>query len=320
MKLRTGSVPAFPPTDVQREALLPVFQQSWWLDALCGPDGWKARTLLENERGPALVWPVYTKKTGPFHYHTMPPLTQQLEWEYREAESYRYTGFFEKDKRAVMFRLGLPDTPGNLRLLENWGFVCKKGFTYRISRPATEAQAWQKISATARARIRKSAATLQVRPENDPNKLYPLVVKSHRRHGLGMGISSDVCRRLVQACVEKDRGGIFVAEDAGGRVHAAAWVVWDDRRLYYLLAGMDDAIEQTGAPRLLIWHTMQLAFSKGLDYDFHGGMSPEVGSVYASMGAEPSFYLRAVRYRPAFLEQIVTTAKRFYAPNDRIYH
>jgi hypothetical protein len=320
MKIRTGSVPAFNRTDVHREELLPIFQQSWWLDAVCGADGWKACTLLENERGPALVWPVYTKSLGPFHYQTLPPFTQQLDWEFNEQDDNRYTGFFEKDKRAVMFRLALPDTSGNRRLLENWGFECKKAFTYRISRPATVEQAWQKISATARARIRKSAANLQVRPENDPNKLYPLVVKSHRRHGLGMAFSSNACNRLIQACLEKDRGGMYVAEDDRGRVHAAALAVWDDRRLYYLLAGMDDAIEQTGAPRLLIWHTMQLAFSKGLDYDFHGGMSPEVGSVYASMGAEPSFYLRAVRYRPAFLKQIVTTAKRFYAPNDRIYH
>jgi hypothetical protein len=320
MKIRTGSAPAFDHTDVHRAGWLPIFQQSWWLDALCGADGWKAGTVFENEQGHALVWPVFTKTFGPLRYLTLPPFTQQLDWAFDEKQHYRYTGFFEQDRRAVLFRLALPDTPGNRQLLENRGFVCKKGFTYRISRPATVEQAWQKISATARARIRKSAAVLQVRQDNDPNKLYQLVVKSHRRHGLGIGISANICSRLVQACVEKDRGGIFLAEDDRGRVHAAALAVWDEQRLYYLLAGMDDAIQQTGAARLLIWHTMQLAFSKGLDYDFHGGMSPEVGSVYASMGAEPSFYLRAVRYRPAFLEQIVTTAKRFYAPNDRIFH
>ena len=320
MNIRTGSVPAFPASDLPREELLPVFQQSWWLDVLCGADGWKARAVLESGGGNTLVWPVFTKKIGPLHYLTLPPFTQQLEWTYNETEAYRYTGFFEKNKRTFMFRLGLPDTPANRRLLEAWGFRCSRGFTYRIARPATEEQAWQKISATARARIRKSAAVLRVRRVNDSDRLYALAAKSHRRHGLGMGVTEAACSRLVRACAEKDRGGVFLAEDARGQVHAAALAVWDRQRLYYLLAGMDDAIQQTGAPRLLIWHTMQLAFSKGLDYDFHGGMAPEVGSVYASMGAKPSFYLRAVRYRPAFLQQIVTTAKRFYAPNDRIYH
>jgi len=90
--------------------------------------------------------------------------------------------------------------------------------------------------------------------------------------------------------------------------------------MYYLLAGMDEDMEQIGASRLLMWHTMQLAFSQNLSYDFHGGMSPSIGSVYASMGGSPAYYLRATRYRPAILKQIIATAKRIYAPNDRLFH
>lgn len=317
MKLQTDSPPV---SDALREERLPVFQQSWWLDAVCGVQGWEVCTLLESDSAAPLVWQVNRKKFGPFQYLSLPLFTQKLSWEWNPDADYRYTGFFEQNPRAIMYRLGLPDTPGNRQLLEQWGFAWQKAFTYQALVPAHPEDAWKRISPTARARIRKAASRLTVRLDNNADKLYQLVSKSHHRHGIGTGFNAATCARIVQACTEKNQGGIYTAEDATGRVHAAALLVWDRQWMYYLLAGMDEHIEQTGGVRLLIWHTMQLAFSKNLSYDFHGGMAPSIGNVYASMGGSPAYYLRATRYRPAFLKKLITTAKRLYAPNDRLFH
>lgn len=320
MNIQTGIPVVSEKADTLGEAYLPVFQQPWWLDAVCGDKGWKACTLLESDNAEPLVWPVYRKKFGPFQYFGLPLFTQKLSWEWDPAADYRYTGFFEQYPQAVMHRLALPDTPGNQKLLEQWGFEWQKAVTYQAHGPVHPDEAWKRISPTARARIRKAAAVLKVRFDNDSDILYKLVAKSHRRHGIGPGLQAGTCARIVQACVARSQGGIFRAEDATGQVHAAALLVWDRQWMYYLLAGMDENIEQTGGARLLIWHTMQLAFSKNLSYDFHGGMSPSIGSVYTSMGGSPAYYLRATRYRPAFLQQIIATAKRIYAPNDRLFH
>ncbi len=320
MNIQTGIPTVSDKADTFQEEHLPVFQQPWWLDAVCGEQGWKACTLLESDNAAPLVWPVYRKKFGPFQYLSLPLFTQKISWEWNPAADYRYTGFLEQNPRAVMHRLALPDTPGNQKLLEQWGFEWQKAFSYQAPQPADPDEAWKRISPTARAIIKKAAVSLTVRLDNNADTLYQLVAKSHRRHGIGPGLNAVTCARMVQACVARNQGGIFRAEDATGQIHAAALLVWDRQWIYYLLAGMDENITQVGGSRLLIWHTMQLAFAKNLSYDFHGGMSPSIGSVYASMGGRPSHYLRATRYRPAFLKQFISTAKRFYAPNDHLFH
>ncbi len=320
MHMQKGSIPASGDTRVYGDELLPVFQQGWWLDAVCGKKGWENVVLLESHRAGPLVWPVCRRNFGPFQYLSLPPFTQQLYWQYDPAAEYRDTHFFERNFRALMYRLALPDTTENRYLLEGWGFDCREGFTYRIDCPDTIEAAWANVSPTSRALIKKADAALTVRRDEYSDTLYELVEKSHLRHGIGAGVDADTCARMVQACRERDQGGVFLAEDAQGRAYAAVFVVWDHQNMYYLLAGMEDQFDQKGAPRLLIWHTMQMAFARNLSYDFHGGMPPAVGSVYASMGAKPAPYLRAVRYRPAVLGPLIQTAKRMYAPHDHLFH
>lgn len=303
-----------------REDTAPVFEQRWWLDAVCGEGNWQSQTLLESRGAPPLVWPLVRKTFGPFQYLTLPLFTPKINWVFNPAAQYTDTGFFKQNPLAIYFRLGLTATPENQNLLEKWGFACTQAISYQVFKPDLPEKSWAHIKPTARARIQKAAAALTVECSDRADILYKLAARSHGRHGLGMALSAEVCRRIVHVCTERNQGGVFTATDVTGRVHAAALLVWDQQWMYYLLAGMDEKIEQIGGPRLLIWHTMQLAFAKGLHYDFHGGMSPEVGAVYASMGAAPVPYLRAMRYRPAFLKQVITTAKRIYAPNDRLFH
>jgi len=69
-----------------------------------------------------------------------------------------------------------------------------------------------------------------------------------------------------------------------------------------------------------LWQGIQKALSNGLHFDFHGGMTPSVGQVYASMGGQQVAYVRAERYASPLIKMAVRTAKNLYAPEDRLFH
>jgi hypothetical protein len=96
--------------------------------------------------------------------------------------------------------------------------------------------------------------------------------------------------------------------------------IWDAQTLYFLIGGMDERLPAFGASRFLLWKGILEARERGLHFDFHGGMTPSVGQVYASMGGQKTNYCRVEHYRSPLLKIAVRTAKKIYAPNDRLFH
>ena len=300
-----------------RKSDIPLFQQDWWLDTVCGSANWDAWVRTPAGSSADCIWPVYKKRFGPLQYGTMPPMT--LQFDPLDPEVLPNWDVISRHyPRMLYHRLCVP---GYMEawLLQN-GFEVFRAYTYQVDYTADAGEHLKKCNELSRRNIRKAGAQLEVIADGDTDTLYRLFSRTMLGHGIPDSMGPDLLARAVDACRLHEQGSVFKAVDAQGRVHAAAFVVWDDRCMYYILAGMDQNITQIGASRLIMWHTLQLAFSKKLRYDFHGGMTPQTGSVYASMGARPVPQLRATRYRSAFVKQLVATAKRIYAPNDSVFH
>ena len=300
-----------------RKSDIPLFQQDWWLDTVCGSAHWDAWVQTPDSKSADCIWPVYKKRFGPLQYLTMPPMTLQFDPLDPDVLP-DWNMMMNHYPRTLYQRLCVPGYME--RWLLQYGFEVFRGYTYQVDYTADAGEHLKKCNELSRRNIRKAAAQLEVIADGDAETLYQLFRQSMQGHGLPVSMAPDLLVRTVDACLLHEQGAVFKAVDAQGRVHAAAFVVWDSRYMYYVLAGMDEKIEQIGASRLIMWHTMQLAFSKKLRYDFHGGMTPKMGSVYASMGATPVPQLRASLYRPACIKQIIATAKRIYAPNDNLFH
>lgn len=247
----------------------------------------------------------------------MPPMTQQVQ-PLQIPDRLDALEYGQWKVEAPYQRLCLPEVMKPW--LEKNGFETTAAFSYQIAQISDMDQYLKKCNELSRRNIQKASKQLSIICDDDAATLYRLSQQSMQRHGLSAALRADMLQRCIEGCFRRQKGGVFKALDAQGRVHAAAFVAWDNQKMYYILAGMDEQINQVGASRLIMWHTIQMAFQQGLDYDFHGGMAPPVGSVYASMGALPVPYVRATRYRPAFLKRLITTAKRLYAPNDRLFH
>ena len=59
------------------ESSIPLFSKAWWLDAVCGDDGWNV-VLVEKGENIIGAMPFYIKHHLGFKKFIQPPLTQTL--------------------------------------------------------------------------------------------------------------------------------------------------------------------------------------------------------------------------------------------------
>lgn len=297
-----------------REPDMPLFQMPWWLDAVCGETRWQPWVYGRNS-----CWPVYVKRYAGAGYIAMPPLVQRIV-PCVESELPDWLEVVKHNSGLMFQRVHVPVSMKTW--LDSFGFASQKGFTYLIDYEENTSKLWRKMNELSRRSLRKAQSFLEIEEDGDEETLLRLAERSMRRHGINWTADGgdDKIRSALQASKMRNQGAVLKAKDTAGRVHAAAWVVWDQKRMYYLLAGMDERIPQVGASRLIMYHAVKRAFSMNRHFDFHGGMAPEIGRVYASMGARVEPYWRGVRYDPAFLKPLFLFAKRIYAPNDRLFH
>ena len=90
----------------------------------------------------------------------------------------------------------------------------------------------------------------------------------------------------------------FLARSRDGAPLSAAWIVWDDRRAYYLLGGYDNSFRSNNAMALALWRAIQFtSVELGLsEFDFEGSMVAPIERFFRKFGGTlmPTF---TVSYR-----------------------
>lgn len=298
---------------------LPLFYQSWWLDAVCGgADQWAAWTS-DNLQNPG-IWSVFQKRKGPLQYITMPRFTYELSWRTANSGHSDFDPSFllQRYPNAVFINQQVPiEQESQFR---EAGFKVSPAFSYKITEIEDPEKLFSRLSELSRRNIRKAGKQIACEKTCDSSQLYRLCEKSMRRHGIRLNFSENELEKLVKTCCLRSQGSVFEARDSSGAVHAAAWLIWDDHAVYYLLAGMDERIPQIGASRFLMWEGIKMAMLSGRVFDFHGGQVPEIGRVYASMGGKPIPYIRARHYPSRWVKKVVELAKKLYSPGDQSFH
>jgi len=81
---------------------------------------------------------------------------------------------------------------------------------------------------------------------------------------------------------------IFFAVDEQEQIHSVAYVIWDQQRAYYLMAGDDPDLRGSGASILLVWKIIQFVRQElGLkEFDFQGSMIQGIERVRRQFGAQ----------------------------------
>lgn len=280
---------------------IPIFSRDWWLDAVCGEDGWDVVTV---EKGGEIIaaMPYAMKSRFGLRVLGQPLLTQKLgPWFLPTAKDDRQR---IENEMEVMGELidGLPDFD---HFNQNWhyrynnwlpfywrGFSQTTRYTYVLTDIQDTEKCWKTFHGSARRTCKKATERykLEVRDDFPLDTLLSLNAMTFARQGLPVPFPDELMHRIDAACTARGCRKLLVAVDPEGRCHAADYLVWDENSAYGIVNGSDPALRSSGAVSLCIWEGIKHAARVTKSFDFTGSMIEPVEGFFRSFGATQVAY------------------------------
>lgn len=297
------------------EHAIPLQSQDWWLDSLCGTDGWEVSVAFDAKGRPVGALPYFPEKRYGLRLLRQPALSTytNLWLAYPDSDRpYREYGF-EKQVIGELLQQLPAHAWFDLRFhpdLTNWlpfywqGFHQTTRYTYVLEELSDLAAVHRGLSSQARNHLRQARQDLTIEVRDDLPAFLGVVEKTFSRQKMPLPFQPALLERLDAALQQRRQRKIFFALDASGRIHAAAYVVWDDRRAHYLLSGSDPVLRSSGAVYFLIWEVIKDCAKHVPLFDFEGSMLPQIEPVFRSFGGRLQPYFRIWRAGNRILEML----------------
>ncbi len=291
---------------------LPVFMQPWFLDAVCQNSGAWDAVFVEKGKKTVGVLPYFSKKKFIWSYVSMPPLCKMmgpyLLPEFRNPKD--ENGFLKKLVAGLPSGLAGFEQDCNYHF-QNWLPFFWKGFRqttrYSYSLEINDLnQVYENFSSNYKnQRIPRGTAATDLKivfPDEISGKnleeFYRVQQLSYSRQNLPMPISFDFLEKfddVLQA--EKSRAIFFAKDKMTGQTHSVVYLIWDKTTAWFLLAGDDPALRNSGAGIFLVWECLKFTHNtlKIKHFDFAGSMIEPIEKVRRQFGAVQKPYFRVAR-------------------------
>lgn len=318
-----GSTPAVTPATSYN-----LFQESWWLDVVA-PDEWDQALVKRGGQVAArlpfvrktrlgrtwLLQPKLTPCLGPWLRPSTAKLANRLAEEKELMQELIYAL-----PRFDLFRQNFaPEITYWLPFY--WrGFSQTTRYTYRLFDLTNPASLWAGVRHNVRREIRKARKIVQVRSDLDIDCFARVWALTFARQGARLPVSIDLLHRLDFACEKRNCRKMFFAEDAQGMIHAAAYIVWNEDCAYYLMAGGDPDLRNSGAGSLVTWESISFASTVSRKFDFEGSMIEPIERFFRAFGATPvPYFSLSKQNRPMeFLTGLYHAGSALFAHTPRI--
>jgi hypothetical protein len=199
------------------------------------------------------------------------------------------------------------------------GFTARVGYTYRLSLKNIETVF--NNMATGRRNDIVTAEKLGVLVESgaDFGAILRMHEKTYERQRLKSGYAGTV-NSFENALARANRCKGFLARSKAGEPLAAVWIVWDEKRAYYLLSGYDHAVKSRNAVALALWRAIQFtALDLQLpEFDFEGSVIPQVEQFVRKFGGTLTPFYSVQYRRPTILTQSIAFGRRIAGKCARI--
>jgi hypothetical protein len=276
------------------EASIPVYSRDWWLDTVCGEDKWDV--LVIEEKGNILAaMPLYLPHPKVV---SMPPYTQTMGvWFAGETADTKYTTTLGKRQAICQLITGaLKQYPSFLQnfhyKITDWlpfyweGYRQTTRYTYLLQSIREPDHLWDNMSPNIRRNITKAKDKFRIEvkrdiPVDDFLQVYALSFKRQRRQPPHL----DTLKRLIAKCRERGQGDLWGGYDPEGRLHAVAFLVWQESSACYLAGGGDPAFRESGAHSLVLWEGIKDVSRYTSLFDFEGSMLQGVERFFREFGA-----------------------------------
>lgn len=95
----------------------------------------------------------------------------------------------------------------------------------------------------------------------------------------------EVLIKLINICRKRDQGDLWGGYDEQGRLHAVAFIVWQESSAWYLAGGGNPTLRVSGAHSLILWEAIRYVSQYTDTFDFEGSMIPGVERFFREFGA-----------------------------------
>jgi hypothetical protein len=271
-----------------------LFEEDYWLDGVA-PGAWDEVVIERDGRVigrlpyvvkrrygvSAISTPWYTPWLGPWIRPSGAKGMNELGHQHQVL-----AGLIEKLPKCQ--RVFVPCAPevGNLMGFHWAGFDLRLLYTYRFNDLSDIDAIWKGMKDKTRNICRKAEKQTVVNAERPLSDVMTILDKTYRRQGLDLSQSYETLERIESAMRPRNQRTLCVAEDAQGRIHGFAYIVFDSRHSFYVAGGGDPELRDSGAQALCVWSAIKEAARHSKVFDFEGSMNPTIESFVRSFGGQ----------------------------------
>jgi lipid II:glycine glycyltransferase (peptidoglycan interpeptide bridge formation enzyme) len=185
------------------------------------------------------------------------------------------------------------------------GFSQTTRYTYILEDISDPDRLWEGMSSNIRRNINRARFRneISVRAGVSAEDLSRMLALTFERQHLKPK-HLHVLEALVEESRRLGRGDVWGGYDAEGILHAAAFVVWQQRTAYYIAGGSDPARRESGAHSLTLWEAIRSVAAHSKSFDFEGSMLPGVERFFREFGAVQRPYFCISRGRLSIADKI----------------
>lgn len=283
---------------------IPIFYHPWYLDIVCYKGEWNVVLSMNNEVVEGILVYYQTKK----YFHNaiiMPPLTPFLGIWLPEVTSEKEVYKNRKENKIVSDLVQA--IPSNIVMyiqshpttFKNWLPYYWRGYdqTTRYTFIIPDLSKWSKedLATNVRNKINKSSQNLVIKIENDVEGLYDQLNHLMIRKGQPLTFSKEMVKRLDEALEQRNSRLIISAIDKEDKIHASAYVIFDQDKAYMMMLSSDVDTRQNGAVPFVIYNAIEIAKNKVKTFDFEGSMLPFLFDLFSGFGGNLTPYFSVLK-------------------------
>ena len=269
------------------------------MEAVCHGKQWDVALAHAPDGSIAAAMPYLLGSRCGMHYVLQPQLTQYNGPWLRPGcdQTAALQSLHDQLRRHHLLFFAQNFSPQSSNLPQWDGYDYSQRITYRIEDITDPVTVFQGFDKQRRQRpIRRAEKTLTPFYDLTPEDFALFHADYWASRGEKDLLSYEFIVRIVNAALSRQQGLLLGLKDPDGRLHAARFVVFDNRCAYSLLSALNPSGHHNGASPLLFWHIIQQLASRTKAFDFEGSMDPSIAFSYSLYGATPTTYPHVTRF------------------------
>jgi hypothetical protein len=301
---------------------IPLFMQYWWMEAASVGKEWDVLLYEENNRiSASFVYLMVTKLN--FKFILQPELTRSSgiwidypsnisQYQKLSIERKIMPYFIEQieNLKFVYFEQNFHTS------VTNWlPFYWKKyrqstRYTYQIQDLSDLNRCFENFTYAKRKQINKAKHALHTAFDMTGNDFYNhLETNLKKKKNENVYYSRSVFLSLYEASLNCNQGQIIAIADNENNIHAALFLVWDNKVAYNLISSIDSKFKSSGASTLLVWEALKIIANQVDIFDFDGSMNKTIEYSFIQFGTQQVPYFNIIKSK-SFLFDIAVRLKK----------